>query len=89
MISIVDDDDFVRESLRDVIESLGYGVATFESVESFLDAPCLRETSCLITDLQTPGLSGLDLQSRLIADGHCIPVVFVTGSQTRSSESAR
>ena len=79
MISIVDDDDFVRESLRDLIESLGYEVATFESVESFLDAPYLRETSCLITDLQMPGLSGLDLQSRLIADGHCIPVVFVTG----------
>ena len=89
MISIVDDDHFVRDAVGDLVQSLGYEVATFESVESFLDAPCLRETSCLITDLQMPGLSGLDLQSRLIADGHCIPVVFVTGSQTRSSESAR
>ena len=79
MIFIVDDDISVRESLRDLIESHGYGVATFESAERFLDAACLRETSCLITDLQMPGLSGLDLQSRLIADGHCIPIIFVTG----------
>ena len=79
MIFIVDDDISVRESLRDLIESLGYGVVTFESAERFLDAACLPEASCLITDLQMPGLSGLDLQSRLIADGHCIPIIFVTG----------
>ena len=79
MISIVDDDDFVRESLRDLIESLGYDAATFESAERFLEAACLAETSCLITDLQMPGLSGLDLQGRLIAEGHRIPIIFVTG----------
>ena len=79
MISIVDDDDFVRESLRDLIESLGYDAATFESAERFLEAACLAETSCLITDLQMPGLSGLDLQGRLIAEGHRIPLIFVTG----------
>ena len=79
MISIVDDDAFVRESLRDLIESLGYDVAPFESAERFLEAACLVQTSCLITDLQMPGLSGLDLQGRLIADGHCIPIIFVTG----------
>jgi FixJ family two-component response regulator len=79
MISIVDDDAFARESLRDLIESLGYDVATFESADRFLEDACLAETSCLITDLQMPGLSGLDLQGRLIADGHCIPIIFVTG----------
>ena len=79
MISIVDDDDFVRESLRDLIESLGYDVATFESAERFLKTTCLAETSCLITDLQMPGLSGIDLQGRLIADGRYIPIIFVTG----------
>ena len=78
MISIVDDDISVRESLRDLIESLGYEVATFESAERFLEAACLPETSCLITDLQMPGLSGLDPQSRLIVDGQYIPVIFVT-----------
>ena len=79
MISIVDDDAFVRESLQDLIESLGYDVATFESAERFLEAARLAETSCLITDLQMPGLSGLDLQGRLVADGHGIPIIFVTG----------
>ena len=79
MIPIVDDDAFVRESLQDLIESLGYDVATFESAERFLEAARLAETSCLITDLQMPGLSGLDLQGRLVADGHGIPIIFVTG----------
>ena len=78
MISNVDDDISVRESIRDLIESLGYEVATFESAERFLEAACLPDTSCLITDLQMPGLSGLDLQSRLIAEGQRIPVIFVT-----------
>src|SRR5262249_49230526 len=78
MISIVDDDDCVRESLRDLIESLGYDVATFQSAERFLEAADLTETSCLISDLQMPGLSGLDLQDQLIAGGHRIPVIFVT-----------
>ena len=82
MIYIVDDDDFVRESLRDLIESLGYNVATFESAEPFLKATCLAETSCLSTDLQMPGLSCLDLQGRLIA-------FSLLDCQTRSSESAR
>jgi FixJ family two-component response regulator len=89
LISIVDDDAFVGESLRDLIESLGYDVAIFDSAERFLEAACLGETSCLITDLQMPGLSGLDLQSRLIADGHCIPVVFVTGFPDENFPSPR
>ena len=78
MIAIVDDDDFVRESLGDLIESFGYDVATFRSAERFLEAECLAETSCLITDLQMPGLSGLHLQRRLMADGHRLPIIFVT-----------
>jgi FixJ family two-component response regulator len=78
MISIVDDDDFVRESIRTLVESLGYEVATFESAERSLESGRLPETSCLITDLQMPRLSGLDLQGRLIADGHPIPVIFIT-----------
>ena len=78
MIAIVDDDAFVRESLRDLMESLGYDVAAFESAERFLEAESLAETECLITDLQMPSLSGLDLQGRLMADGHRIPIIFVT-----------
>jgi len=78
MITIVDDDDFVRESLRDLLESLGYAVSTFESAERFLQSGRLPETSCLISDVKMPGLSGLDLQSRLLAEGRRIPVIFIT-----------
>jgi len=78
MITIVDDDDFVRESLRDLLESLGYVVSTFKSAERLLESGRLAETSCLISEVKMPGLSGLDLQSRLLAEGRCIPVIFIT-----------
>src|SRR5215468_701309 len=77
-ISIIDDDQFAREATGDLVQSLGYEVLTFESAEGFLESGRLAETSCLITDLHMPGLSGLDLQSRLIAEGQRIPVIFVT-----------
>jgi FixJ family two-component response regulator len=77
-ISIIDDDQTVREATGDLVQSLGYEVLTFESAERFLESGRLAETSCLIADLHMPGLSGLDLQSRLIAEGQRIPVIFVT-----------
>jgi len=78
MISIVDDDSFVREAVGDLVESLGYKAATFPSAEDFLESGSVGETTCLITDLQMPGLNGLDLQSQLMADGHRMPVIFIT-----------
>jgi len=78
MISIIDDDHFARDAIGDLVQSLGYDVATFESAERFLESGRLAETSCLITDLHMPGLDGLELQSRLVADGDCTPVIFVT-----------
>jgi FixJ family two-component response regulator len=78
MIGIVDDDVSIRESLRSLLESLGYAVSTFESAERFLESGRLAETACLISDVQMPGLSGLYLQSRLLAGRHSIPVIFIT-----------
>jgi FixJ family two-component response regulator len=78
MISIVDDDAPVREALRCLVRSLGYSAAAFGSAEAFLDSEQLHDTSCLITDVQMPGLSGPDLQDHLIARGHRVPVIFVT-----------
>ena len=78
IVSIIDDDPIVREGTADLLQSLGYDVATFESAEHFLESGRLVETSCLITDLQMPGLSGLELQSRLTAQGHAPPVIFIT-----------
>ncbi len=80
MISIVDDDVGVREATRALVRSLGYQAATFASGEDFLASGRLDETACLITDLQMPGMTGLELQRRLIADGRDLPIIFVTAS---------
>jgi FixJ family two-component response regulator len=80
IISIIDDECIVREALADLLQSLGYDARIFESAEDFLESGSLAETSCLITDLQMPGLDGLELQNRLIAQGHATPVIFVTAS---------
>jgi FixJ family two-component response regulator len=77
-ISIINDDPIVREAIADLVQSLGYEAATFESAEQFLASGAVAETSCLITDLQMPGQSGLELQKQLLAEGHCTPVIFVT-----------
>ena len=78
MISIVDDDQSVREATKGLVRSLGYRVATFGSAEEFLRSEWVHDSSCLITDMQMPGFSGLELQSHLIAEGNPVPMVFVT-----------
>ena len=61
------------------MRSLGYDASTFGSADEFLNSEQINRTSCLITDLQMPGLSGLDLQDRLITPDHRIPIIFLTG----------
>ena len=78
MIAIVDDYRAVRDGLAKLLQSLGYRTSTFGSAEDFLKSEKLQETSCLITDVQMPGLTGIDLQARLNAAGHSIPVIFMT-----------
>jgi FixJ family two-component response regulator len=78
MISIIDDDQAVREATKGLVRSLGYNASAFASAEEFLGSERLNDTSCLITDLQMPGLSGIELQDRLIADGHRMPIIFIT-----------
>jgi len=80
MISIVEDSKSVREATERLLRSLGYDAATFASAEDFLQSDRVNDTSCLITDVQMPGLSGVELQSRLIAQGNRIPIIFVTAS---------
>jgi FixJ family two-component response regulator len=79
MIAIVDDDEAVREAMKSLVRSLGYNASTFGLAEEFLKSKQFSNTSCLITDLQMPGLSGLDLQDLLIARGHRFPIIFITG----------
>src|SRR5262249_6265452 len=78
LISIVDDDALAREGISVLVESLGYKTATFESAEHFLQSSMVGETACLITDLQMPGLSGLELQEALQSQGNHTPVIVIT-----------
>ena len=78
MISIVDDDEAVREATTDLVRSLGYGATGFGSVEEFLGSEELGTSDCVITDVQMPGLSGIDLQQKLLADGRNLPIIFIT-----------
>ena len=78
IISIIDDDEFVRSSVRSLVRSLGLGACTFASAEEFLQSQRVHDTSCVITDLQMPGLSGIELQRLLLAQERRIPIIFVT-----------
>lgn len=77
-VAIVEDDKSVREATDHLLRLLGYVTASFRSAEDFLKSGRVRDTACLITDVQLPGMNGIELQSRLILDGHCMPIVFVT-----------
>jgi FixJ family two-component response regulator len=77
MIAIVDDDESVRESTKALLRSLGHSARTFASAEEFLRSN-LDDTSCLILDVQMKGLSGIELQERLIGEGRRTPIIFVT-----------
>jgi FixJ family two-component response regulator len=78
LVSVVDDDESVRESLPDLLRQLGYAVQAFFSAEEFLDSAWVGETRCLILDIALPGMSGPDLQRELERRGHRIPIIFIT-----------
>ena len=78
LVSVVDDDESVRESLPDLLRELGYSVRAFASAEEFLRSDCVDETRCLILDIAMPGMTGPDLQQELTVRGQAIPIVFIT-----------
>jgi FixJ family two-component response regulator len=84
LISIVDDDECIRRTTTFLIESFGFRAAAFESAEEFLKSVRLHDTSCLIVDVQMPGMSGLQLQSELAAEGFGIPIIFVTAYDNKT-----
>ena len=82
-IAIIDDDALVREGLRDCMESAGYSVDAFGSAEEFLESkPSQQHPSCFILDIELPGISGLELQRKLVATGNNVPIIFVTAYGT-------
>ena len=78
-VYVVDDDEAVRDSLQWLLEGKDYRVRCFESAESFLSRYDAREVACLIVDIRMGGMTGLELQSRLIEVGSPLPIVFITG----------
>lgn len=77
-VSVVDDDESVRESLPDLLSELGYAVCAFSSAEEFLASDCLDRTNCLVLDIAMPGMTGPELQQELRSLGYTIPIVFIT-----------
>ena len=78
LVSVIDDNEAVRESLPDLLQHVGFAVEAFASAEAFLASPALDETSCLILDVGLPGMSGPDLQGELRRRGKAVPIVFIT-----------
>jgi FixJ family two-component response regulator len=78
LVSVVDDDESVRESLPDLLKAFGYAVQAFASAEEFLSSEHIELTRCLILDIAMPGMTGPDLQRELLTRGKMIPIIFVT-----------
>jgi FixJ family two-component response regulator len=81
LVSVVDDDESVRESLPDLLRECGYAAQAFASAEEFLASSSLKQTGCLILDIAMPGMSGPDLQKELLRLRCHIPVVFITARE--------
>jgi FixJ family two-component response regulator len=85
LISVVDDDESIRRTTTFLIESFGFRAASFESAESFLKSVQLHDTSCLLVDVQMPGINGLQLQTELAAAGCGIPIIFITAYDNKDT----
>ena len=78
MVAVIDDDTAVRSGISFLLKSLGYLTTTFESADAFLKSASLPHTSCVISDIKMPGMTGVELQERLISSGYRFPIIFVT-----------
>ena len=80
LVSVVDDDESIRESLPDLLRQFGFAVQAFSSAEAFLASGVVGETNCLILDIAMPGMSGPDLQQELARRRQGVPIVFITAN---------
>lgn len=87
VVFVVDDDESVRGSLKRLIRSMGLAVETFASAEDFLSSPDAAAADCLILDIRMPGMSGLDLQQRLVQSGSQIPIIFISAHDDQEARS--
>jgi FixJ family two-component response regulator len=84
LVSVIDDDESVRESLPDLLGEFGFAARTFSSAEEFLASDCIDQTRCLILDIAMPGMSGPDLQQELKLRKQEIPIIFITASTDKA-----
>ena len=84
LVSVVDDDESVRESLPDLLRQCGFAAEAFSSAEAFLASDVVSETSCLLLDVVMPGMSGPELQLELTRRRQTIPIVFITANEDRA-----
>ena len=87
LISIVDDDESVREALKSLIDSVGFRAELFRSGAEFLNSANVSETACLIADVRMPGMSGLELQDRLKAAHFSVPIVFISAHDDKEAKA--
>ncbi|HLN98880.1 MAG TPA: response regulator [Pyrinomonadaceae bacterium] len=87
LIAVVDDDQSVREALENLISSVGCEVRLFASAEAFLDSDASLQTDCAVLDLWLPGISGLELQRKLAADGQSIPAIIITANGNEKAQA--
>jgi FixJ family two-component response regulator len=85
LVTIVDDDQSVRESLPDLLAEFGFSARAFSSAEEFLTSDCIDSARCLILDMAMPDMSGLDLQNELARGGWNIPIVFITANRDEAT----
>jgi FixJ family two-component response regulator len=78
VVSIIDDDQSVRDGIVDLVRAMGFDAEPFECAEHFLQSSRVADTACLITDMRMPGMTGLDLRDRLVASGKPIPTIVIT-----------
>ncbi len=87
LVSVVDDDESVRESLPDLLNEFGFAAQTFSSADEFLSSDYLGRTQCLILDIAMPGMNGFDLQQELERRGKTIPIIFITGQKDKAIQT--
>lgn len=87
LISVIEDDQPFRESMRKLMTALGYAVEVFPSAAHFLASPLVRATSCLISDVQMPGMTGIELHRHLVNAGYAIPTILVTAYPDETTRS--
>jgi FixJ family two-component response regulator len=87
IVSIVDDDEYVREALENLIRSIGWRVLSFDSADAFLNSGAVSQTHFLISDVTMKGMSGIEMHTELISQGYALPTIFITGYPNAQDEA--